>query len=300
MLASAAVTLDGVLPLTLKDAPRARILVESLRTFFPALGTLWVVTPDHEVDAVAAVLAEPPVRVIPEGRVLPELPFYRRLFRATIALRRRPQGWYLQQLVKMSGPDFVEGDFYMTFDADVICTRPTTPADLIRDGRAVCQMARDDNHALWYAWAERVLGMKWSGWRHGVTPLLYSKAGMRDLHRYLEGRANPLFRAAGGPLASWRGLLLRQTPWAEQALYHTFLEATGASERHHTRLQGRALYDLSVWQQGEFESWRPQDAFGPDGPYFCLVQSWLGIPARDVWERVSPFLVPAGARALTW
>ncbi len=300
MLASAAVTLDGVLPLTLKDAPRARILVESLRVFFPGLRTLWVVVPDADVAAVADLLGGPPVRVVAENRVLPELPFYRRAFRATIAFRRRPQGWYLQQLVKMSGPDFVESDFYMTFDADVICTRPVTPGDLVDEGRAACQMTRDDNHALWYAWAERVLGMKRSGWRHGVTPLLYSKEAMRELHRYLEGRVSPVLRGLGGNVAGWRGLLLRQTPWAEHTLYHTYLEASGRFELYHRRLEGRALYDKSVWQQGEFEAWRPEEAFAPEGPYFCLVQSWLGVPPAAVWERVGPFLVRAGAPSLSW
>lgn len=298
MLASAAVTLDAVLPLTLRDAPRARILVESLRVFAPGIGTLWVVTPDADVAAVESILAGPPVRVLPETEVLPELPFYRRAFRASVALRRRPQGWYLQQLVKMSGPDFVRSDFYLTFDADVFCTRPLRTDDLVRDGRAVCQRTRDDVHADWYAWSERVLGLKRSGFRHGVTPLLYSCDGMRALHAFLETRVNPLLRAAGH--RGWRGLLLRQTPWAEHTLYYTFLEATGRYERHHVDLTGRALYDCSVWEKGEFERWSPEPAFAADGPFFCLVQSWLGIPPRDVWERVGPFLERAGGRSLSW
>jgi Family of unknown function (DUF6492) len=291
-------TLDGVLPLTLKDADRARILVESLRAFFPELSTLWVVVPDVDVAAVANRLGGPPVRVLPETQVLPELPFYRKAFRASIAFRRRPQGWYIQQLAKMSGPDFVQSEFYMTFDADVFCTRPLAASDLVRDGRAVCQRSRDDVHADWYAWAERVLGLRRSGFRHGVTPLLYSREGMRGLQRCLETRVNPLIRLAGG--GGWRGLLLRQTPWAEHTLYYTFLEATGQFDRFHCALTGRALYDKSVWQEGEFETWRPADAFGPDGPWFCLVQSWLGIPPSAVWKRVGPHLMAAGARPLEW
>ena len=298
MLASARVKLDAVLPLTLRDAPRARILVESLRVFFPRLGTLWVVVPDDAVSAVATLLHGPPVRVISETRVLPELPFYRRAFRASVAFRRRPQGWFLQQLIKMSGPDFVDSEHYLTFDSDVICTRPIEPENLIVAGRSVCQRSRDDIHADWYAWAERLLGMKRSGFRHGVTPLLYSREGMSALHRFLEGRVHPLLRMAGA--GGWRGLLLRQTPWAEHTLYYTFLEATGQFERHHLENLGRALCDRSVWAKGEFESWRAEPAFAADGPFFCLVQSWLGIPPSTVWERVGPHLVRAGARELTW
>jgi hypothetical protein len=293
------VTLDAVLPLTLRDASRARILVASLRAYFPRLGTLFVVVPDGDVAAVEDRLGGPPVKVLRETDVLPELPLYRRLYRASILLRRRPQGWYLQQLVKMTAPDFVASAHYLTFDADVFCVRPTEPEDLVRNGRSGCQrMPADAIHDDWYAWAVRLLGLPRSRYRHGVTPLLYSVSGMRELHGFLEGKANPLLRLCGH--GGWRSLLLRQTPWAEHTLYYTFLEATGRFEAYHFERTGRALCANAVWQKGEFEAWDPGPAFAADGPHFSLVQSWLAVPPEEVWRRIGPRLRSAGAPDLRW
>jgi hypothetical protein len=290
--------LDAVLPLTLRDCERAQILLDSLEVFFPDLHTLHVIVPDHQAESVRHALRFSRLALRTESEVLPELSFWRRVFRASVVYRRRPDGWYVQQLAKLAGPRYVGSEHYLTFDADVVCCRPTRPSDLIRDGRSLCQRSdRGDEHADWYAWSERALDRKRTGTlSHGATPLLYATDAMRRLHAHLEDMVWTATRMAGRlldhpkNLTSWCSVLLRRLPWAEHTLYHVFLESEGQFERYHVDVEavgGRPLHDRSVWGHGEFEHWDPAAAFGPEGPYFCLVQSWLGIAPADVRRKLA-------------
>lgn len=289
--------LDAVLPLTLRDCERAQILLDSLEIFFPGLHTLHVIAPSSQVAAVASKLRFSRLKIRSEDEVLPELRFWRRLFRATVAFRRRPDGWYVQQLTKLAGPRYVGSAHYLTFDADVICARPTRPSDLVRDGRSLCQRPiLPGEHEDWYAWAERVLGLRrQSRYNHGATPLMYATDAMRRLHQHLEARAHAPTQALGrllpnpGHWNSWVGVLMRNLPWAEHTMYHVFLENQHAFDRYHAdirEVRARPLHDHSVWNREEFVAWDPARAFADDGPYFCLVQSWLGIAPEEVRRRV--------------
>ncbi|MEO1230548.1 MAG: DUF6492 family protein [Myxococcota bacterium] len=42
----------------------------------------------------------------------------------------RARGWFKQQLVKLAIHERIESAFYLTFDADVVATRPVAPKDL--------------------------------------------------------------------------------------------------------------------------------------------------------------------------
>ena len=283
--------LDAVLPLRPSDCERARLLLRTLEWFFEDLETLWIVTPDDALGEVEAKVSHPRARFLSETEVVPELGFYRTLYATSLILRRCLMGWYVQQLIKMSAASFVGTPFYLTLDADVLCVRPLRTADLVRDGRGVCKRHGLDVHADWYAQAERILSLPRSGFTHGVTPTVLSREGMLALHAYLAGRASPIWRRLGGPLAGWRGFLLRHLPWTEYALYFTFLEAQGLFERYHVPFPGTRLYGHSVWQDGNFEAWQPAELLlGDDAPFFCVVQSSLGIDPRRVWEKIGPFL----------
>lgn len=290
--------LDAVLPLTLRDCERAQILLDSLEVFFPGLHTLHVIAPSAQMAAIRAKLRFSRMALRSEDELLPELAFWRRLFKASVVYRRRPDGWYVQQLAKLAGPRYVGSEHYLTFDADVICTRPIRPGDLVRDGRSLCQRpVHPGEHEDWYAWAERVLGQRrLSRYNHGATPLLYATDAMRRMHEFLEQRASTAMRAVGGLLAdsrrwnSWVGVLMRNLPWAEHTLYHVYLENAGPFDRYHVdvgTIGARVLHDHSAWDHEEFRSWDPGPAFAADGPYFCLVQSWLAIPPSEVRQRLA-------------
>ena len=262
--------LEAVVPVAARDRDRFEILHASLRRFFPDLARCWIVTPAREC-ALFRGYEDDRYRVVAETSVIPELrPYY-----VLCRLRgRKPYGWMLQQLIKFAIVDRVQAPFYLTLDADVICARPVRDADLIKNGRAVSHRHRHDVHAQWYECAERVLGMRRSGWTHGVTPALFSTDAMHQLHRHLARRAR-----VGG----WRASLLRNLNWTEVSLYHTFLEASGLYDRYHVDVPSGYLYD-GVWEKNQFEQWQPRRT----AAFFAVVQSHLGIGPEVVWRKLFP------------
>jgi hypothetical protein len=276
--------IEAVLPVVEPDLPRMRTLVRSLDRFFPELDTCWVLTPRDSVDAVRAVAAGSRYRVLPEDEVVPELARAKSFDRiaALVGDRGLVSGWYRQQLIKLAAAELVGTDFYLTLDSDVICTRPTTVADLVRDGRGVCEGRQDGKHDEWYAWAERVLGVESRRTQHGVTPAVLAKAGVGALAEHLAERA--------GADRTWRGYLMRNTPWTEYALYTTYLEHAGIYDRHHLRLGEGALYGNCVWSPEQYEGWEPSGEF-----HFTVVQSTAGVEPEEIAGRVERLLAPAHA-----
>src|SRR5687768_33498 len=111
--------IDAVLPLTERDAERARrLLIPSIHTNLHCLGRLWVVVPHRQVKDIRRAL--PSVEVVSEYDVVPELRVVDRLpvklALQADRLRRwtpsRPhmieRGWFKQQLVKLAIADHVD------------------------------------------------------------------------------------------------------------------------------------------------------------------------------------------------
>jgi Family of unknown function (DUF6492) len=285
--------LDAVLPLTAADSLRAQILFRSLDAFFQPLGTCYVVAPDRDAAAVRAAVPDGRYVVLRDSEVIPEIGYFRTAarLRAKLHLVGPPfHGWYVQQLVKLAIADRVATPFYLTLDADVICVRPTSYEDLVRDGRALVQTTTP-NHPEWNDDAERVLGLPRSGRQYAVTPAVLSTDAVRRLADHLQRRVRRRLRR----VVSWRSYLLRTLPWTEYALYHTFLEKTGLFDRYHVHGGVDAIYANCVWMESEFDEWQPASR-GHDATFrFSVVQSATRIPPERVWAKVSTALESDGS-----
>ena len=267
---------DAVLPLVRADLPRARILFDSLEQHFEPLRRCFVVTPDDDVEHVAAAVPRERYEVVAESSIVPELPYFRSIaqLRARLRLVGPPfHGWFVQQLLKLAVAPRVRTRFYLTLDADVVCVRPTTYDDLVDDGRARVQTS-PPNHPEWNDDAERVLGLPRSGIQYAVTPALFAREGVRELARHL---------AARDTRRRWRAYLLRNLPWTEYALYHTFLERTGRFDAYHVLAGEDAIYANGVWIESQFDEWDPN---GGDAP-FTVVQSATRIAPGRVREKLA-------------
>jgi hypothetical protein len=293
--------LDAVLPLTAGDLDRAQLLFRTLDEFFAPLGTCRVVAPDEDVPAVRRGVPRHGYEIVAESEVIPEIGW----FRSTARLRAKLHvvgppihGWFIQQLTKLAIADHVATPFYLTFDADVLCLRPTAYTDLVRDGRAIVQTA-PPNHPEWNDDAERVLALPRSARQFGVTPAVLSREVVRALARHLEGRVDARLRRLARRLppgrhreitASWRSFLLRNLPWTEYAVYFAFAEASGLFGRYHFDGGEDAIYGNSVWIESQFDEWQPTDAHP-----FSVVQSATRLSPGRVAEKVEPYVAARSA-----
>jgi len=295
--------LDVVLPLANRDYERFEILRKSLQRFFPDLGTCWVVVSDREYDQIRSKIRDSRYRLIAESTIIPELRFYDFL-RVMLGRSHKPLGgWVTQQLRKLAIAQNINSQFYLTLDADVICTRLVRYSDLIRGDRALGDKAPLDIHRGWYERAAQVLRVpSVSGW-HNLAPTLLSRDAVLMLQKHLASRVHPVLRALSPVLVrqsalnnvvvSWRSYLLRNLPWTEYALYYTFLEAMNLYDRYHVVDPDTVLEGNSVWKREEFASWDPRKSFcgrGKPNFFFAVVQSNLEIDAAQVWEKIRPYL----------
>jgi hypothetical protein len=300
--------IDAVLPLTVRDLPRAQILLTSLTRNFQGLGTLWVVTRATETEAIRAALATTelpgPVQVLSELELAPEL-------QHAFGLK----GWYRQQVVKLAIAERVATPSYLTLDADVICVRKLTASDLTPAGRGLCHITPRDLHPDWYKHSRALLGLTGAGpaVSHNVTPAVLHRDGVRELMRRLESLAaadsfRPGLRGQRqrSQIALTRRLapnarpawvyLIAGAPWTEYALYYSWLEASGRFDTYHA-LSADCIYSTehSVWRAdaARFDSWDPRPLFeGAGPPYFVVVQSITQLAPSRVWGKVAPFLMP--------
>lgn len=226
-----------------------------------------------------------------------------------LALFTKVGGWYRQMIVKLAAAERVQSAFYLTLDADVVATREVDLNALCAAGRAPCAVAHQDLHPRWYAGAEAIIGaaLPRKGISHGVTPTILHREGVRALSKHLterwtSGRWSPGFRglkqrfglayawAAGKPeFEPWRALLCCSSPWAEYALYFSYLEWAGMFDALHYET-AEALYsaEQSIWFPEDVEKWDPS-RLAQDGPPFIVLQSTAGIPIEQFRSWVEPF-----------
>ena len=293
--------LDAVLPLKFDDYKRFRILDASLKKFMNDLGKLFIIVPDREVELFRSKIKDNDYKIIPETAVAPEFKLFRNY-----------PGWNKQQLIKLAAAEIVETDFYLTLDADIICVRPTSFSDLVRNGRSYCFKLRLEQSAerfkQWYRDAERVLKINQADFHHDVTPAVLSRDGMLMLHEHL-ARASRDYRSGfskrdlkcwganvlakfipGIPFTEWRLYLLKSGQWTEYSLYYAFLEAYDLFEKYHFLLDNR-ISGNSVWHIKDFDSWDPANSFlGERTFYFSVMQSNTGINPDEIWQKVRPYL----------
>jgi hypothetical protein len=305
--------LDAVLPLLLKDFDSFVILDRSLKKFCAnVINTCWVVTRDSEYNEINQRISKDIYRVVPESQIIPELKFYRFLKRAIYGrygrifnwtpLKKEKRfdidGWQIQQVIKLSIAERIETDFYLTLDSDVVCIRPLCYEDIVRNGRAITNIEEDDVHPNWYKNAERILGFSRSGLTHGVTPAILNKLAVLELQKFLADKVHPILRYSAKPLPnnsllrqlmiSWRSFLIRNTPWTEYSLYHTFLEGTNRFEQWHTRDGPDAMYSAGncVWTNEQWKNW-DIDNSSKEKTYFVVIQSTAEIEPQVVWDKIS-------------
>lgn len=129
-----------------------------------------------------------------------------------------------------------------------------------------------------------------------MTPLLIHKQAMLALQDFLAYRARPqavanasqFSRTNKDSTGNWRQYLLRNLPWTEYALYFTFLESM---EMYQQFYNTGSLAGNNVWSHDDYVNWQAGKSFAGSGPpFFTVVQSNLGLPVPDVWERVQGYL----------
>ncbi len=293
--------LHAVLPLAVDvesgrdDLARAVTQGRTLRHFFRRDQRLQVnvVGRTHELSQIAEALKplEAPwlsYAILDEAVVVPGL------------AQSRISGWHKQQIIKMAALEWLGAPFWLTLDADVICTRPVGIEDLLPGGRALLSVDSVAVAPIFMQWAmatRELLGMAAPplSLAMAVTPLIYAAPIMRATYETMEAAQD----------RPWKEILLDDKythalgrrygqAWAENHLYYMVGARLGMLRAFHA-FAGidvpHKLHAQGVWTTGRWQEWDAAAAFDRKQPgIFAVCNSYTGMPAAFVEEKVAPFL----------
>ncbi|MGE0151503.1 MAG: DUF6492 family protein [Reyranellaceae bacterium] len=301
-------TLQAILPLSIAggragdDLARAVTQGRTLRHFFrrDQLLCVNVMAPPADLAPIADRLKplETPwlqYRIADENMVDP-------------GLTRSPvDGWYKQQLIKMSAPEWLPAPYWLTLDADVICTKPFGVEDLLPDGRALLDVDDVSEIPIYqrWAWAAReILGMAMPPLSISatITPLLYAAPVMRACHATIESlHGRPWKRVLLDPALVADQVRRFRYSWTENQLYHAVAVRSGLLRQHHALHHidtPQKLIAGGVWRNEDWPDWNPAPLFDRAKPgFFAVCSSYTGMPAALVADKVEPFLAAAPSEA---
>lgn len=283
--------MDAVLPLRLSgdyqeyDLDRARILLHSLEHFWADATPLrlLVIAPANDVPVIRATLRPRRLQlvVIREDLLLPDLDTLPQV-----------RGWFRQMALKLAAHRLVQNDFFLTLDADLICTRSLSRGRLFYDGRALTDWEPRALHQPWWNGSAAALGLpvppEDASLGLSVTPELLSIYILQGLERALH---------PDGGAEAWMTLLRRPGLWSEYSLYTLFAEQEKLLHRYHldpASMQSRRQTlraGENVWFASEMAKWTPARAFASKAyGFFAVCQSSTRVDPRAVWARVAPFI----------
>lgn len=204
-------------------------------------------------------------------------------------------GWVKQQMLKIFAAKLIDGDYYMTLDADLCLTRPADFKILFPDGKAISTLAAAGKHSEWWACSARILGtklqLKDEDLVTGVTPVILSTSVVIELINYLhlksqENRYMTIFEY----LATVQG-------WTEYSLYWLFLLQFYGKEKYytdenHVQIRHQAY---SVWERHQAPDVkalreRIDSAFHDKRSLFLVIQSSC-IPLVECHEVIKDYLL---------
>ncbi|MFC4654187.1 MULTISPECIES: DUF6492 family protein [Rheinheimera] len=295
-------TIGAVLPLKVTgsygvdDLNRAHILFSSLDRFAePGLfSEFYVVVPANEVAIVEQAFARWAhlgIKVLSENELVPELANYPKM-----------RGWRKQQVVKLAIANKMQAKYYLTFDADAICLKPISKANLLPEGKALLQYEFRAQHPKWWKSSARILKMNPNVGDPAVgmtvTPAMLSV----DLAKKLQQEISRLhgkhwvdflgqLHIPSSPL-NWLPHRFLMLKWTEYSLYYLCARKLGLLEQYHV-IVGTEQYPqrLLVHESHPYEQWEPAYSFSQNCPgLFCVVGSKTFLAPAEVWAKVGPFI----------
>ncbi len=290
--------MDALLPLTVADWPRfQRVLRPSLERHFEPLKTCWVVMPESDAAQFAEYFRGGRFRLVAEPDLVSLSPGELKRIETVGEETGAGRGWFVQQIVKLVGASLIETDFYLTLDADVICTRQILYSDLVHEGRARTAVHYSDIHSGWYWWTENAFGFQRRGGEqgrtHAVTPVVLNAKAVALLSAELCGSSSLNFEEGSREMLAQNheqfvSILVERLPWTEYALYFSFLETRGLFERYHVDWAG-SLYGNCIWTKNDLATWDPSKSFAADAPFFFTIIQSNSVSIEELFGRLQAY-----------
>lgn len=180
--------IDILIPVVNKDLLVLPFVIDSARSNIKhPIGKIVIVAPDNE--GIKQVCAQKNCKFIDENSVLP-------ITKENIDYRTPKwdrAGWLFQQLLKLSGDQICNQDYYLCLDADTLLIRP----HIFKDDRKTVFYCRKKKHSEYYRTYERLLGTRATAPSSFVAHyMLFEKTRVIELKKEIESNKQTKWFAA--------------------------------------------------------------------------------------------------------
>jgi hypothetical protein len=233
--------ISAVVPVAPWDLLPSQLLFKSLNKYFDpeSIDTVFIVYPDKPLMKKHVESLNPGFNysVINEEDIIPSEDY---------GLFKKRKGWFRQQIVKMYISRRVKTEFYICLDSDLLCIKPTSYDDLIKNGKPGLNVESKNLHAYWWKQAQKVLKLPDSHYSEGMsssTNIFITKETL-GLIDYIEKTYKKSFSRA---LLNWfwTNSYIFRRQWTEYKLYWSYIEFRGKTEAYDP---GNKIWGKSIWK----------------------------------------------------
>lgn len=233
--------ISAIVPVASWDFERVLLLLKSLKKNFDpgSLDTLFIIFPEKKKMEVAIKQHQIPfnIRIMTEKDVVPSEDY---------PLFSKQKGWYRQQIMKLYISKYIDSQYYICLDSDVLCIKPTSYGDLVKNGKVCVNLEAKDIHARWWQDSLKVLKVSNPGTDIGMTSStnILIKNEVLLLIEHVEKLYNKSFIKS---LFIWKWVnpkfALRK--WTEYKLYWLFIEYREMTSRYNSEYK---VWGKSIWR----------------------------------------------------
>ncbi len=235
--------MDAILPISCDDINRSKILFHSLNMFFEtaSLGTVYLIVPEAQPmeELLSQITLKFKTKVLTDAEVIPQREWRR---------YNKKKGWIKQQILKLVSAKYINTDFYICFDADIICIRPVCYSDIIMENRPIANIEPKSLHKKWWNRSRKILKAPKNENTQGlgVTPSILITKEVLNLIQHIENIYDRPFVE----------VLCSKKHWTEYTLYWAFLESLKKEDlyNHENIIYGESIWHSSTLNQSLFDT----------------------------------------------
>lgn len=259
--------ISGIVPIASWDFSRSQLLFQSLNKFFDkdSMNMLFIIYPEKEkmVKALNDMKLKFPFTVYSEQDIVPPSEYKR---------FKKRKGWYRQQIMKLYIAKQVKTEHYICLDSDVLCIKPTSYDDLIKNGRISINIESKTIHQRWWKDSLKVLKVKNPKTDSGMSSStnIFITKEVLGLIEHIESLYKKPFITS---LFNWFWVNKYKAfrMWTEYKLYWLYIEHRGVTDLYDYE---SVVWGKSIWKNTEVidEALFKEVLSAESKGYFSIVQ----------------------------
>lgn len=201
------------------------------------------------------------------------------------------QGWWKQQIIKLSSYKICSSDYILSVDCDCFLNKKFGTKDYLKSNKCRLKITNSGSWDNWYQGSADILHLPFDkSNKIGVTPFIFSRKILEGLDKYLTliyGKDKTAVLLEHSLHSKENGL---SPVWTEYCLYHIYAQHNDLLFKYHILDNNFVLYDNCFWNEKEADAWDPSISFKNPNHFFTVAQSVANKSGSWVYNKVKKYI----------